>query len=120
MINSISPYRKVLSALLAVWMGIIVISGIVFMHKEVTSDGEIITHIHPYDFTQKDKDHHKSDAEIRYLDVIYQGSFVESDFATFEVPFFQVFFLEYKQVLQGKYYFDKLVSTYLRGPPSIV
>lgn len=120
MINIISPYRKALATLLAVWMGIIVISGIVFMHKEVTSDGEIITHIHPYDFTKKDKDHHKSDAEIRFLDVVYQGTFVGSNFSTFDTPFFQVFYSEYNQVLQDKYHFERLFSTFLRGPPSIV
>lgn len=34
---------------------VIIISGVVFMHKEVTSTGEIITHIHPYNFTKKRK-----------------------------------------------------------------
>src|SRR5690606_31144825 len=48
-----STYRNLTALLLSVCMVAIITSSVVFMHKEVTSTGEIVTHIHPYDFTQK-------------------------------------------------------------------
>lgn len=119
-ISTISKYRKLFASLLAVWMGLIVFSGIVFMHKEVTSDGEIITHIHPYDFTKKNKSHHKSDAEIRYLDVVFYGSFTKPIFYNIQSPIAQ----ELEVNSHSSYFiFHKnpsLLSRFARGPPSLV
>lgn len=120
MINTITIYRRLFASLLAMWMSLIVVSGIVFMHKEVTSDGEIITHIHPYDFTKKkNKPQHKSDAEIGYLDVIFQGTFTEP---TFEWPSPPIR-LEY-EVINFFNYFESYISTdhthcLNRGPPVV-
>ena len=120
MINTISTYRRLIASLLTCWMSLIVISGIVFMHKEVTSKGEIFTHIHPYDFTKKQKHQHKSDAEIRFLDVLYQGTFIESDFITFETPLVPEFTIPFNidHVLQTASI--TAFHSYLRGPPTLV
>jgi len=120
-IHTFSTYRRLIASLLAGWMSVIIISGIVFIHKEVTSKGEIVTHIHPYDFTQKTpKHHHKSDAEIQYLNVLFHGSFIETDFVVFETPLFQ----EFPYVFYIPYYFTYHSHTpqhyYLRGPPVLV
>lgn len=103
------------------WMTLIVISGIVFMHKEVTSDGEIVTHIHPYDFTKKNnKHHHKSDAEIRYLDVVYQGSFIAPAFETLPLPISQEHLLISCFSYSQSYHSEDILHSYSRGPPSVV
>ncbi|WP_317170635.1 hypothetical protein [Sphingobacterium litopenaei] len=120
MINTISTYRRLIASLLTCWMTLIVISGIVFMHKEVTSKGEIITHIHPYDFTKKQKHHHKNDAEIRFLDVLYQGTFIESEFTIFEVPVFNEFSIPFDIVYNRATKAVTIFHSYLRGPPSLV
>lgn len=117
----ITRYRRLFASLLAGWMSIIVISGIIFMHKEVTSKGEIITHIHPYDFTKKkDKHGHKNDAEIQYLNVVYQATFLETTFAVYCAPITQ----EYKEDLRpyylNNYLFQKELDSFLRGPPQTV
>ncbi|TJY68523.1 hypothetical protein FAZ19_04515 [Sphingobacterium alkalisoli] len=118
MLRIISTYRKLSASLLAGWMCIIVISGVVFMHKEVTSSGEIVTHIHPYDFTDKSpKKHHKSDGEIQYLNIVFQGSFISSDFVSFEIPFFQEFQFENYSCYSYHEYASVFYSYYLRGPP---
>lgn len=89
------------------------------MHKEVTSKGEIITHIHPYDFTKKkNKQHHKSDAEIQYLNVVFQGAFVEPTFTLFEAPVLQEFNYNTYTAYSWVYHFTTHLDTYLRGPPS--
>lgn len=119
MINAITTYRRLVAALLTCWMSIIVISGIVFMHKEVTSKGEIITHIHPYDFTKKQKHHHKNDAEIRFLDVIYQGTFIESEFVTFECPLIPEFEIPFDIVYNRTTETVTIFHSYLRGPPTL-
>ena len=117
MINTISKYRRLIASLLTCWMTLIVISGIVFMHKEVTSKGEIVTHIHPYDFTKKQKHHHKSDAEIRFLDVLYQGTFIESTFTTFETPVFTEFYTPFDIVYNRSIVNVTIFHSFLRGPP---
>jgi len=101
-------------------MTLIVISGIVFMHKEVTSKGEIVTHIHPYDFTKKQKHQHKSDAEIHFLDLLHQGTFIESDFINFEVPIISEFSLQNKTTYSNTLVAVTIFHAYLRGPPSLV
>lgn len=121
MLQLTHTYRRLSAYLLAGWMCAIIVSGVVFMHKEVTSTGEIVTHVHPYDFTNKhQKHHHKSDAEIQYLNIVFQGSFLETDFVQFEAPFFQTFELTCIQLdflhsysADSQYYF-------LRGPPANV
>lgn len=121
MINAISTYRRLGAYLLAGWMSVIIVSGIVFMHKEVTSKGEIVTHVHPYDFTKKKNKHqHKNDAEIQYLNVVFQGAFVESTFTVFEAPYLQEFNYGNYAAYSWAYYFTTSLETYLRGPPTFV
>jgi len=57
------------------------------MHKEVTSTGEIVTHIHPYNLGEKKHHQHHSDAEIRFLDIVFQGTYLNWSPFVFEAPF---------------------------------
>ncbi|MGJ1388142.1 hypothetical protein ACR782_18210 [Sphingobacterium spiritivorum] len=112
-------YRRIIASLLAVWMCMIIISGVIFMHKEVASTGEIVTHIHPYDFTKnKSKQkHHESDDEIQFLNVVYQGTFIDSDIIVFTSAILCSLTISgYKPLIVNE------VSTatdhnFLRGPP---
>ena len=91
------------------------------MHKEVTSKGEIITHVHPYDFTQKHNKHtHKSDAEIQFLNVLFQGTFTETDFYVFELPIFQEYTIAINEIYINGYTSTLFQHFYLRGPPVLV
>lgn len=114
-----TTYRSLLAYLLSAWMIVIIISGVVFMHKEVTSTGEIITHIHPYDFTKKgEPHHHKSDAEIQYLNVVFAGAFLAADLQVFEMAITpRILRIHYADVTetavsQGIFHYN------LRGPPA--
>lgn len=98
----------------------IIVSGIVFIHKEVTSTGEIVIHVHPYDFTDKTKHHHDSDAEIQFLNVLFHGSFIESDFFAFETPIFTEFASETQSLYREAHVTYTLQHYYLRGPPAHV
>ena len=120
MIHTFSTYRRLIASLLAGWMSVIIISGIVFIHKEVTSKGEIVTHIHPYDFTNKSKHHHHSDAEIQFLNVLFHGSFIETDLVAFEIPVFQEFRYACYKPYYTSYHSYTPQHYYLRGPPSLV
>lgn len=99
-------------------MSLIIISGIIFIHKEVTSTGEIVVHVHPYDFTDKSQKHqHQSDAEIQYLNVLFHGAFLETTLVAFETPIFQEFtyclYQHYYSSIQSR----EPQNQYLRGPP---
>lgn len=120
MINTISTYRRLIASLLTCWMSLIVISGIVFMHKEVTSKGEIVTHVHPYDFTKKQKHQHKSDDEIHFLDVLFQGTFIESSFTALEIPVPTEFIIQNTTFYHSQLQATPIFHAYLRGPPSLV
>jgi len=89
------------------------------MHKEVTSTGEIVTHIHPYNLGEKTKHHHNSDAQIHYLDILYQGTYLYDGLLVFNftIPF--QFVINYSTA-----YFDTLVKplihhNFRRGPPVV-
>lgn len=88
--HKIHPYRLIIAHFLLFWICGIIISGIVFMHKEVTSTGEIVTHIHPYDLGEKKHHQHHSDDEIKYLDIVFQGSYLNWESQTYTAPIQQV------------------------------
>ena len=117
MINTFATYRRYIASILAVWMSMIIISGIVFIHKEVTSTGEIVIHVHPYDFTHNTKHKHESDAEIQYLNVLFHGSFIESEFFVFESPIFTEFSTDVRSFYHEAFITHNARSNYLRGPP---
>ncbi|HIY76647.1 MAG TPA: hypothetical protein H9825_10330 [Candidatus Sphingobacterium stercorigallinarum] len=79
-------YRRVVASFLLFWIWGIIVSGVVFMHKEVTSTGEIVTHIHPYNLAEEHHHEHQSDEEIRFLDIVFQGSYVTWSPISFELP----------------------------------
>ena len=118
--HRLTSYRQLLAHFLLVWMCGIITSGVVFMHKEVTSTGEIVTHIHPYNLGEKKHHQHHSDAEIRFLDIVYQGSYLNWSPFVFEAPIqpeFTVFefgYRTYNILLQ-----DHEIHSG-RGPPSYI
>jgi len=98
----------------------IITSGVVFMHKEVTSTGEIVTHIHPYNLGEKKHHHHHSDAEIRFLDIVFQGSYLNWSPYVFEAPILP----EFNIIEFGIRTFNIILQVHNicagRGPPSIL
>lgn len=107
--------------MLAAWMGMIIISGVVFIHKETTSTGEIVIHVHPYDITgDSQKHHHNSDAEIQFLNVLFHGSFTETSFLVLEAPIFTEFPYVFYTPYHKAYHKYTPQHYYLRGPPVIV
>lgn len=115
-----TTYRLSIARFLLIWMCGIIVSGVVFMHKEVTSTGEIVTHIHPYNLGEKKHHQHHSDAEIRYLDIIYQGSYVEWSPFVYSAPIqtllseVQFGFAESQQITRSAH------SHADRGPPALL
>ncbi|MBP3942372.1 hypothetical protein J5U18_02145 [Sphingobacteriaceae bacterium WQ 2009] len=100
-------------------MSSIIISGVIFMHKEITSTGEIITHIHPYNFGEKNKHQHDSDAQIRLLDVLYHGTYLEPSFTnhSFLAPTF--FTINYSSTIFDDVIKATIFYLFLRGPPAL-
>lgn len=116
--HRLTSYRHLVAKLLFVWMLGIITSGVVFMHKEVTSTGEIITHIHPYNLGEKQHHKHHSDAEIRFLDIVFQGSYLNWSSVVFEAPILPEF-----NVMEFGFQDVKLISQThdtraCRGPPT--
>jgi len=88
--NKNRSYRIIIAQFLLVWMCSIIISGVIFMHKEITAQGEFVTHIHPYDLGEKKHHKHHSDAEIRFLDIVFQGSYLNWSPFVYESPIQQI------------------------------
>ena len=107
--------------MLAAWMMTIVISGVIFMHKEVPSTGEIVTHVHPYDFTDSGQPHqHNSDAEIEFLNMLYQGTYLQADLLVWETALESPIYRLEKQYKQAKLVQTSYRHYDLRGPPSVI
>ncbi|WP_245893839.1 hypothetical protein [Sphingobacterium gobiense] len=117
-----NTYRIFIAWSLSVWMVAIITSGVVFMHKEVTSTGEIVTHIHPYDFTKKGHPdhHHHSDDEIHFLDVVFAGVFVANDLQAFELAIAPIKLCIHYAELTENAPSTPLIHYDLRGPPALL
>lgn len=114
-----TTYRNLIAWSLSMWMVAIITSGVVFMHKEVTSTGEMVTHIHPYDFTQKgEPHHHHSDDEIQFLNVVFAGVFVASDLPVFELSITPIMLRIHYAELTESAPNKRLIHYDLRGPPA--
>ncbi|MDR6736483.1 MULTISPECIES: hypothetical protein [unclassified Sphingobacterium] len=111
--------RQLIALCQLVLMSLIIISGVVFMHKEVKSTGEIVMHTHPYDFTKKQKPQ-ETDDQIEYLNVIYHNTYVQTEFTVLELPIPR----EVRQVRYNSFCPEAITATidhyHLRGPPSLV
>ncbi|KGE15180.1 hypothetical protein [Sphingobacterium deserti] len=113
-----TTYRSLIAYFLSAWTVAIIISGVVFMHKEVTSTSEIITHVHPYDFTKKgEPHHHDSDAEIQYLNVVFAGAFLAPDLQVFEMAITPITLLVDYAELAETVLSQEIRHYNLRGPP---
>lgn len=115
-----NKYRTLIAKLLCIWTLTIVISGVVFMHKEVTSTGEIVTHVHPYDFTKKNQQHHhQSDDEIQFLNIVFHGAFILGDIVVFEAPVLTAYYIPFGDVIEEKTSCYPFHAYFLRGPPHL-
>lgn len=108
--------RQLIAFCQLVLMSLIIISGVVFMHKEVKSTGEIVMHTHPYDFTKKQKPQ-ETDDQIEYLNVIYHNTYVQTEFTVLEFPIPR----EVKEEHYNSFCPEAITTTidhyHLRGPP---
>lgn len=115
-------FRKLLAYLQLVLLIGIVSSGMLFMHKHTTSSGQIVVHIHPYDLST-DPDtakHHQSDNEIHFLDVVFHGSYLQTDFAKFDGPILTNPIITDSNPLDQCINNDNGRNIFLRGPPVTV
>lgn len=98
-------------------ISLIIISGVIFMHKEVKSNGEIVMHNHPYDLTNDQPRQQESDDQIDFLNVVYHQNFVQSEFIVFEEPIRSVIHIygyqSYTPIITNRV----IDHAFLRGPP---
>jgi len=99
-------------------MSLIILSGVIFMHKEVKSNGEIVMHTHPYDFTKKEKPQ-ETDDQIDYLNVIYQNNYVQTDFIVLELPIPKEIQTALYRAICPEVTTITNTPYYLRGPPCL-
>ncbi|UIR56239.1 hypothetical protein LZQ00_00060 [Sphingobacterium sp. SRCM116780] len=109
--------RNILASMQLALMSLIIISGVIFMHKEVKSNGEIVMHNHPYDFTSDQPRPQESDDQIDFLNVVYHQNFIQSEFILFEEPILTAFRVYSYQVYTA-FFSNRIVDhAFLRGPP---
>lgn len=110
--------RSFLALFQAGLLCLIMVSGMVFMHKHQTQDGRIVIHIHPYDLSaDADKPHHNSDDEIHLLDVVFQGVYLATATIPVDFQLLEQFRFSYQEKATNPI-FDSLADyRYLRGPP---
>ncbi|GEM62593.1 hypothetical protein SF1_05750 [Sphingobacterium faecium NBRC 15299] len=112
--------RKILASMQLALISLIIISGVIFMHKEVKSNGEIVMHNHPYDFTDDQPRQQESDDQIDFLNVVYYQNFVQSEFIVFEDPIRTIFHVYSYQVYTPLFTNCVVDYAFLRGPPPLV
>ena len=98
----------------------IVGSGMLFAHKHQLSSGEVVVHIHPYNF-KKDpmgQKHKHSASELHFLDVVFQGQYIGADFIKVGTPWEKILFTNtIKSGTPEKLQKPLQFCLYLRGPP---
>lgn len=111
--------RKLLAYIQLVLLISIVSSGMLFLHKHTTSSGQIVVHIHPYDLsTDPDTNkHHHSDNEIHFLDVVFHGSYLQTDFVLLDGPVLTNPIITACNTLEAQFSKDSKHTFFLRGPP---
>ncbi|MCS3553194.1 MULTISPECIES: hypothetical protein [unclassified Sphingobacterium] len=109
--------RKILASMQLALISLIIISGVIFMHKEVKSNGEIVMHNHPYDFTNDQPRPQESDDQIDFLNVVYNQNFVQSEFIVFEQPIRTIVHIYSYQVYTPVVTNRVVDHAFLRGPP---
>lgn len=80
--------RASLAIFQAFLLCLILVSGSLFMHKHTTASGKIVIHMHPYDLSSDSSNplHHESEEEIHFLDVVFQGQFLQTCFVNLPTP----------------------------------
>lgn len=114
-----SHIRLFLARFFLILLSAIIVSGLLFIHKHTTRDGQIVIHIHPYDFTSSssDNDHHRSDDEIYHLNIVFQGNYLITGAMEVELP--GVLELRGEDLIYTEFYGAPVCTSlpYLRGPP---
>lgn len=113
--------RKLLAYVQLVLLISIVSSGMLFLHKHTTSSGQIVVHMHPYDLST-DPDttkHHHSDNEIHFLDVVFHGSYLQTDFVLLDGPTLTNPIITDSEHLETRISNECNHNIFLRGPPVI-
>lgn len=113
--------RTTLALIQASLLCLILVSGSLFMHKHTTVSGKIVVHVHPYDLSKagSEQQHHSTDSEIHFLDVVYQGQFLESAFSTFQAPIMTPWSVAHSIDRNNPYRDASHALADLRGPPCI-
>lgn len=113
--------RSKLALFQALLFCLIVASGTVFMHKHKTRDGRIIIHTHPYNLKTdpSTNPHHQSDTEIYLLDAIFQGSFLQTDFAIYGQPVTEPFTTAYLPYRRPDAHLQTIDYSPTRAPPYV-
>lgn len=90
------------------------------MHKHTTASGQIVIHTHPYDFSTGANDpvHHDSEDQIHFLDVVFQGSYLQTSFAAYPLPYTVPHVHTYPSALAQVCLDGCEGLSYLRGPPA--
>lgn len=89
------------------------------MHKHKTADGRIVIHIHPYNL-KTDPDatkHHQSASQIHLLDVVFQGSFIQTGFFVYEQPVISPVLFSYDADRTPDQPANRPTDSHPRGPP---
>jgi hypothetical protein len=112
--------RSWLARFFLAFMSTMVLSGVFFLHKHTTRDGQIVVHVHPYDVFGDDEefpDHHSSDSEIYHFNVQYSGQYLSVALDVLEIPHSIALGECPFWVGQIGFAQDPLSYSYLRGPP---
>ncbi len=91
------------------------------MHKHTTASGKIVIHVHPYDLSKagSEPQHHSTESEIHFLDVVYHGQFLGTSFATLQAPIVTPWLADYSIDHDNPYREACHALADLRGPPCI-
>lgn len=100
-------------------MSLIIISGVIFMHKEVKSTGEIVMHNHPYDFTSDQPRPQETDDQIDFLNIVYHQHTVQNALIFFEEPICSSITIAYYHTFHPLFESRSVDHAFLRGPPAI-
>lgn len=117
MINS--KIRTFLATLHTLLFCAMLLSESLFIHQHSTSSGKIVIHLHPYNFADgaDNPDHHASEEEIYFFEVIFQAQFALSTPVDFQAPVVTPPENSYNPSREDPCLTSCYGLFYLRGPP---
>lgn len=114
--------RTILAYAQALLLITIVGSGMLFMHKHQTSSGKIVIHVHPYNLKTDPEGakHQHTDNEAHFLDVVFNGSYLQADIASVETPMSIILTGTLFQKIPSNITQQPDLKIFLRGPPQFL